>query len=154
MHLGELVADCLLFWYQIPLWVWVPVQQEMCPQSRLSVPRLELESPCLIASSIFTFIGISPGSYISPRPGFRLFLQSLKERVSSSGGTLASRFKLLLLSSSLAGVGSDEDHDCTGAWGGIITCHSPATPCDRRSSSWAAIHSASESTYPSDWAVL
>ena len=117
----------------------------------------KLESPCSIASSFFTFTGISPGSYISPRPGFKLFFRSLKERASSSGGTSAPRFKLLSLSASASaagGVGSDEDDASTGAWGGVIICHSPATPCDRRSSSCAAIRSASGSSYPNDWAVV
>ena len=117
-----------------------------------------LESSCLIpSSSFFTFTGISPGSYISPRPGFRLFFRSLKERLSSSGGSSASRFKLLSSSASAAtaeGVGFDEDDASTGAWGGVIICHSPATPCERRSSSCAAIRSASGSSYPRDWAVL
>ena len=100
------------------------------------------------ASFFFTFMGISPGSYISPRPRFTVFLRSLKERLSSSRGASASRFKPLSLSGSGAAVGSvDSDEDeATGAWGGVIICHSPATPCDRRSSSCAAIRSASGSS--------
>ena len=115
------------------------------PASVAVLTSFGLESPCSIGSFFFTFIGISPGSYISPRPGFRLFFRSLKERLSSSKGASASRFKLLSLSSA-GGVGSDEDDASTGAWGGVIICHSPATPWDRRSSSCAAIRSASGSS--------
>jgi len=100
------------------------------------------------ASFFFTFNGIIPGSYISPRPGFTVFLRSLKERLSSSGDASASRFNVLSLSASAAAVGGvdiDED-EATGAWGGVMICHSPATPCDRRSSSCAAIRSASGSS--------
>ena len=81
-----------------------------------SCPSRDVSS---VDSSFFTFIGITPGSYMSPRPGFRFFFRSLKKRLSSSRGASASRFKLLSLSASSSFVSFV-----------VIICHSPTPPCD------------------------
>lgn len=115
----------------------------------------------VFSSFFFGFMGINPGSYISPKPTAVVFLRSLKERVSSSGGASAGRLIVAspafptispvpalistsgLTSSSWASNGGGAGVDST-------ICHSPTKPWDFRSSSF----SASGSVKPSCAAVV